>query len=357
MTVFGVVCARFCTLTAAVHTRQLATPALSRRSGASERHSHKAVCLLGKLGRFIGHAPQQTQQCGRRILGVSHCWCRTTVSGRCPFGPVSWVSTHPLGMLSCMVRALHFEMSSSQVLAGWQHEAASRVERHHREHTLMSVLSDEGSFEVTEWPLLGCCVVRHAIMLPHSDSSPPLSCLAAQTPPSPPSDCSHLPMWPPTRFLWPSSCSVCAVRVGWTGICCGECSGQSMPRGRRPGFHQRDGSRPGPTGPTSTRWPTAGSCRRRPPAVWGHAARHRSTLVSPRTHPELIGPRTRSRLVVLAGEVGGRWSMKRAWPKRGPVLNPPSCARELNLLGGSGGQHSWHVLLDVLLPRMWWRGR
>ena len=45
--------------------------------------------------------------------------------------------------------------------------------------------------------------------------------------------------------------------------------------------------------------------------------------------------------------------MKRArlcgsWPKRGPVLNPPSCARELNLLGGSGGQHSCYVLLDVL---------
>ena len=27
-----------------------------------------------------------------------------------------------------------------------------------------------------------------------------------------------------------------------------------------------------------------------------------------RTYPELVGPRTRSRLVVLAGEVGGRWS-------------------------------------------------
>ena len=67
----------------------------------------------------------------------------------------------------------------------------------------------EGSFEVTEWPVLGCCVARHAIKLHHSDSSPPLSCpAAAQAPPSPPSDCSHLPMWPPTRFLWPSSCSV-----------------------------------------------------------------------------------------------------------------------------------------------------
>ena len=27
-----------------------------------------------------------------------------------------------------------------------------------------------------------------------------------------------------------------------------------------------------------------------------------------RTHPELMGPRRRARLVVLAGETGGRWS-------------------------------------------------
>ena len=65
-------------------------------------------------------------------------------------------------------------------------------------------------------------------------------------------------------------------------------------------------------------------------------------------------------------EAGG--PVKRArlcgsWPKRGPVLNPPSCASELNLLSGSGGQHSWHVLLDVLCQlfvgssRMWQRGR
>ena len=78
-----------------------------------------------------------------------------------------------------------------------------------------------------------------------------------------------------------------------------------------------------------------------------------------RTYPELVGPRTRSRLVVLAGEVGGRWSGEtctfvRLLAKAGAVLNPPSCARELNLLGGSGGQHSWHVLLDELLPALCW---
>ena len=29
-----------------------------------------------------------------------------------------------------------------------------------------------------------------------------------------------------------------------------------------------------------------------------------------RTYPELVGPRGRARLVVLAGEVGGRWCLK-----------------------------------------------
>ena len=35
-----------------------------------------------------------------------------------------------------------------------------------------------------------------------------------------------------------------------------------------------------------------------------HAARRQKE----RTYPELVGPRSRSRLVVLGGEVGGRWS-------------------------------------------------
>ena len=78
MTVFGVVCARFCTL-----TLQQFTPAssphsrsLSWRSGAFRSGIRTNASCADSLG-----VPQQTQQCGRRILGVSHCWCRTTVSG------------------------------------------------------------------------------------------------------------------------------------------------------------------------------------------------------------------------------------------------------------------------------------
>ena len=39
-----------------------------------------------------------------------------------------------------------------------------------------------------------------------------------------------------------------------------------------------------------------------------HIERCRSRRWKERTHPEFVGPRTRSRFVVLAGEVGGTWS-------------------------------------------------
>ena len=52
---------------------------------------------------------------------------------------------------------------------------------------------------VAEWPILRCRLVWFV---------PGLSVY-----------CSQLPMWPPTRFRWPSSCSVCAVWVvGEAGV-------------------------------------------------------------------------------------------------------------------------------------------
>ena len=120
MTVFGVACARFCTL-----TLQQFTPARSPHS-----RSLSAVWGFGapfapsslpsKLGRFIGHAPQQTQQCGRRILGVSHCWCRTTVSGSRPFGSSRVVRCFEPPSWHAVLQGARpvFQMSSSQVLGG-----------------------------------------------------------------------------------------------------------------------------------------------------------------------------------------------------------------------------------------------
>ena len=52
-----------------------------------------------------------------------------------------------------------------------------------------------------------------------------------------------------------------------------------------------------------------------------------------RTYPELVGPRRRARLVVLAGEVGGQRKPDGScpcWPER----SHPSCRNELSKRGG-----------------------
>ena len=54
-----------------------------------------------------------------------------------------------------------------------------------------------------------------------------------------------------------------------------------------------------------------------------------------RACPELIGPHQRARLVVLAGEVGGRWSHETRSFRAEPFFF--SCEGEWSRLGGSGG--------------------
>ena len=63
-------------------------------------------------------------------------------------------------------------------------------------------------------------------------------------------------------------------------------------------------------------------------------------------YPELVGPGSRARLVVLALEVGGKWSPERrtfvaqlAKAKKLDV-NPTSCRRGPNRLGGCGAEQS-----------------
>ena len=69
-----------------------------------------------------------------------------------------------------------------------------------------------------------------------------------------------------------------------------------------------------------------------------------------RTYPELTGHFGRTRLVVLAGEVAGRWSAvisSVSWRKRKQGENPAICGPEHAKLGGTGGRRSW---LEKLLP-------
>ena len=53
-------------------------------------------------------------------------------------------------------------------------------------------------------------------------------------------------------------------------------------------------------------------------------------------------------------EAGARVTFVRLLAKARARSEPSILARELNLLGASGGQHSWHVLLDVFLPALCW---
>ena len=70
--------------------------------------------------------------------------------------------------------------------AGWQHEAASCVERHYRATSILPHLSP----------------ARRAML--RSQSGPPFPSFAL--------DQAYLPVWPSTRRLWPPPCSLLAVR-------------------------------------------------------------------------------------------------------------------------------------------------
>ena len=66
-----------------------------------------------------------------------------------------------------------------------------------------------------------------------------------------------------------------------------------------------------------------------------------------RIYPELVGHRARARLVVLAGEVGGRWSHEVSTfvrlLARAEARSEPSILRRRLNNGGSGGAPSWLV--------------
>ena len=74
-----------------------------------------------------------------------------------------------------------------------------------------------------------------------------------------------------------------------------------------------------------------------------------------RTYPELSGEGGRARLVVLAAEVGGRWSEETArWPMPRPRLPVSFCRTGSKLLTYAGGVQCSHVRrLVVPAPRIW----
>ena len=73
-----------------------------------------------------------------------------------------------------------------------------------------------------------------------------------------------------------------------------------------------------------------------------------------RTYPELSGPRSRARLVVLVGEIGGRWGFCLFWQRRRPGRNPQSWRNGRSKRGGYDGAPFWASLQSALLQHLCW---
>ena len=82
---------------------------------------------------------------------------REELSGVMGFEPPSW-HARPHGARP----PLPDEFDPGSWRTGWQHEAASRVDRNFRDFAMMPVMTQrEGSFAVVEWPILRCRLVSH----------------------------------------------------------------------------------------------------------------------------------------------------------------------------------------------------
>ena len=134
---------------AAVHTRQLATLPLSlgglglRSAIRTKQSAYWASWAdsLGMLHNRHSNVADAFLECltvgaGPPSLVAAHS-AREELSGVMGFEPPSWHA-----VLHGARPPFPDEFEPGSWRTGWQHEAASRVERHHREHTLMPVLSD-----------------------------------------------------------------------------------------------------------------------------------------------------------------------------------------------------------------------
>ena len=125
----------------------------------------------------------------------------------------------------------------------------------------------------------------------------------------PPFDRAFLPVWPPTRCSWPSPRS---LRTGWGGFALESVVVRDLdlhlPIAAEDGLPLFGGAQLAVDTALVSVLHCDGTARR-------GAAHNDGVVVSmaerrkERRHPELVGRRARSRLVVLAVEVGGRWSL------------------------------------------------
>ena len=115
---------------------------------------------------------------------------------------------------------------------GWQHEAASCVERHCRAtplsrnvHLASPQPNATGHVEIAERPSRNSIFDDPFILFDTVGTCSPPGPSPTSPFPSLPLDQAHLPVWPSTRRLWPPPCSLLTVRsAGEEGLLVGKCS-------------------------------------------------------------------------------------------------------------------------------------
>ena len=107
------------------------------------------------------------------------------------------------------------EFEPGTVMRGWQHEAASRVERRHRDEELFPGMNDASRALIRSQagPGAGMALSTSPLCLHTRFDSQVFRVILLRRLQLPlPLDRAQLPVWPPLRCIWPSPCSLCK---GW----------------------------------------------------------------------------------------------------------------------------------------------
>ena len=206
------------------------------RVGSQERPSHEACSILGKLGGPSPHGEGQTQSTMVTPLTdgngppslVSAESARRDLAGVMEFAPPTWFEL----ARGARPPSPPADSDPSDWRTGWQHEAASRVEAHHRASVPFPHLRREGESvaQVTERTSGRSAFFHSPKKLRHPFGAAPVQgFVAPPTSLATPPHSSPVSMWPPPGPLWPPSRSVRAGRyVGKTGVCRRDCSRQGV---------------------------------------------------------------------------------------------------------------------------------
>ena len=249
-------------------TRYGNTAPCDGRDGVAKRYAHPIPSLLGQLGRLSVDDTRPAPRSGHPALG--------TFAESRPFsllvGKV-WPTAFVLHLDS--PRTLNQEHNA----LGWQHEAASRVERQFRDEDLFGRLAESERALVRSQSGPGSGVA----LSPHPYSFPFVSrFVAPTTPPSTLPLPAFVPIWPPTRLVWPPSCSVCSGgMVGEAGVCSGISGSTGLQRGRWPRHDEHARQRVGFARASCRRSQTGGRCGRAPALRRGAIGHRHHFGVSP----------------------------------------------------------------------------